>query len=69
MKIKQVVVAMSLLVGMQAFAVVRADVSFSGAAQAPAERLSLWYRRARKQVDRSPADRERSAWRHDIWGR
>ena len=45
MKIKQVVVAMSLLIGMQAFAVVRADVSFSGAAQAPAERLSLWYRR------------------------
>ncbi len=45
MKIKQVVVAMGLLIGMQAFAVVRADVSFSGAAQAPAERLSLWYRR------------------------
>ena len=49
MKIRQAMVAMSLLVSMQAFVAVHADVSFSGAAQAPEERLSLWYRR--------PADR------------
>ena len=45
MKLKQTVVAINLLVLLQVFAAVHADVSFSGEAQAPAERLSLWYRR------------------------
>jgi hypothetical protein len=38
MKITQVVVALYLRVGMQALATVHADVLFSGASRAPAER-------------------------------